>query len=118
MKIDSRSEQSRSTMWLRTFGPSFLERSETWSTWRSCDGGNTYDNKPEDDDMELVQKMAEKHSSWIAVRPIIIPGSARVNVIKLRGYFSDLRTEEATQEDHPNKNIQQLREMLWIPERL
>ncbi|CAF9934300.1 MAG: hypothetical protein ALECFALPRED_005914 [Alectoria fallacina] len=66
MKIDSRSEQSRSTMWLRTFGPSFLERSETWSTWRSCDGGNTYDNKPEDDDMELVQKMAEKHSSWIA----------------------------------------------------
>ena len=76
-----------------------------------------YDNKPDDDDMELVQKVAEKHSSWIAVHPTIISGSTRANVIKLRGYFSDLRPEEATQEDHSNKYIQLLREVLWTPER-
>ena len=76
-----------------------------------------YDNKPDNGDMEFVQKVAEKHSSWIAVRLFITFGSTRANVIKLRGYFPDLRSEEATKEDHSNEYIQQLRELLWTPER-
>ena len=40
------------------------------------------------------------------------PGLSHANDAKLRGYYPDLRPEEATMEDHPNHHIHELREGL------
>ncbi len=46
------------------------------------------------------------------------PGETHTNTRKIRGYYPDLRPEDANKEDHPNPYIQKLREKLWTPELL
>lgn len=63
-----------------------------------------YDNNFNDDNMELVHKAAENHLSWIAVC-VYDSCLTRVNGVKPRGYYLDLRPEKATMKDHLNQHI-------------